>query len=164
MTHIFRQSSTCLQLSQRHIHRNVNEIIPSAAEKSYSGSVTHFVIGKGAGGIKKRGREDTRISTDRWDGSFPLVRHSNYSITSLLLLCDTLTIQLFYWPWSAHNRLALVLGARTITLQWPEGKVILWVSKFMFLFIYATQAPIGWIIIKSCTWHFLRINTDTRTI
>lgn len=73
-------------MSERQIPRNVYEIIPSTVEKSYSSSVTHSVIGWGKGGIKKLGREDTRISTDKW------VRRPNYIF---IVEDDTQALRLF---------------------------------------------------------------------
>lgn len=92
LTQTFRQSSTCLQLSERQIPRNVYEIIPSAAQKSYSSSVTHSVIGWGNERIKKWGREDTRISTDKKVRSFLPVRRPNSIFTGE---DDTLALRLF---------------------------------------------------------------------
>lgn len=48
-------------------------------------SVTHYVIVWGNERITKWGREDTRISTDKWERSFLPVRRPNYSTTSSLL-------------------------------------------------------------------------------
>lgn len=83
LSQTFRQSFTCLLLSERQSPRNVYEIIPSGAEKSYSSSVTHSVIVWGNERIKKWGREDAGISTDKWERSLVPVRRPSYSTSSL---------------------------------------------------------------------------------
>lgn len=97
----FRQSFTCLQLSERQSPRNVYEIIPSGVEKSYSSSVTHSVIVWGNERIKKWGREDAGISTDEWERSFLPVRRPSYSTSSLpktILLPYELDQAVTDWP------------------------------------------------------------------
>ncbi len=54
-------------------------------EKLCLSSVTHFVIVWGNERIKKWGREDPGISTDKWERSSLPVRRPNFSTTSSLL-------------------------------------------------------------------------------